>query len=57
MAGGQEERGRTTTAISDYFLDSVLATEGMLHGLGLERVVTGPSLSLSNESVSVAARA
>jgi hypothetical protein len=47
--GKAEEEMGTTTTISDYFLDSVLATEGVLHGMGLERVA-GPRLSLSMRS-------
>lgn len=44
--GEVEEGWHTTTAICDYFLDSVLATEGMLHGIELERVA-GPKQALS----------
>ena len=47
--GKAEEEWRTTTAVGDYFLDPILATEGVLHEVRLERV-TGPGLSLSMRS-------
>ena len=50
MVKGRErkwgEEMLTTTAIGDYLLDSVLATEGVLHGVRPERVA-GPRLCLS----------
>ena len=49
MGWETEWEQRTTTAVRDCFFDSVLATEGVLHGLRVERVAgSGISLSMSS---------